>query len=114
MTPMIEGLPENIQKDLASTILLPKRLGKPEEFAKLVQSIIQNPLLNGELTVLLNSCLYYNHCYQLLFIIMNITIIIIAITCIIIIFIITTDSYYCYCYTSGEVIRLDGGLRMQP
>lgn len=54
MTPMIEGLPENIKKDLASTILLPKRLGKPEEFAKLVQAIIQNPLLNGELTGFLN------------------------------------------------------------
>jgi 3-hydroxyacyl-CoA dehydrogenase/3-hydroxy-2-methylbutyryl-CoA dehydrogenase len=48
MTPMIEGLPDLIKKDLASTILLPKRLGKPEEFAKLVRTIIENPLLNGE------------------------------------------------------------------
>ena len=48
MTPMLEGLPENVRIDLAKTVLLPKRLGKPDEFAKLVQAIIENPLLNGE------------------------------------------------------------------
>jgi 3-hydroxyacyl-CoA dehydrogenase / 3-hydroxy-2-methylbutyryl-CoA dehydrogenase len=48
MTPMLEGLPESVQKDLASTVLLPKRLGKPDEFAKLVQSIIENSMINGE------------------------------------------------------------------
>lgn len=48
MTPMLEGLPENVRVDLAKTVLLPKRLGKPDEFAKLVQAIIENPLLNGE------------------------------------------------------------------
>jgi 3-hydroxyacyl-CoA dehydrogenase / 3-hydroxy-2-methylbutyryl-CoA dehydrogenase len=45
---MLEGLPESVQKDLASTVLLPKRLGKPDEFARLVQSIIENPMINGE------------------------------------------------------------------
>ena len=48
MTPMLEGLPESVQKDLAATVILPKRLGKPDEFAHLVQAIIENPLLNGE------------------------------------------------------------------
>jgi 3-hydroxyacyl-CoA dehydrogenase / 3-hydroxy-2-methylbutyryl-CoA dehydrogenase len=48
MTPMLEGLPASVQKDLASTVLLPKRLGKPDEFAHLVQAIIENPMLNGE------------------------------------------------------------------
>ena len=48
MTPMLEGLPENVRVDLAKTVLLPKRLGKPEEFAKLVVAIIDNPLINGE------------------------------------------------------------------
>lgn len=48
MTPMLEGLPESVQKDLASTVLFPKRLGKPDEFARLVQAIIENPMLNGE------------------------------------------------------------------
>lgn len=47
-TPMMDGLPESVRKDLASTIPLPKRLGNPDEYAKLVQSIIDNNMLNGE------------------------------------------------------------------
>jgi len=48
LTPMLEGLPEKVQNDLASTVPLPKRLGKPDEYAKLVEAIIDNNMLNGE------------------------------------------------------------------
>ena len=33
---------------LVSTVQFPKRMGKPEEFALLVESIVRNPYLNGE------------------------------------------------------------------
>jgi len=48
LTPMLEGLPEQVRTDLASTVPFPKRLGHPDEYAKLVQSILENPMLNGE------------------------------------------------------------------
>lgn len=48
MTPMMEGLPEPVRIDLAKTVPLPKRLGNPDEYAKLVESIIGNNMLNGE------------------------------------------------------------------
>lgn len=48
LTPMLEGLPEQVRTDLASTVPLPKRLGKPDEYAKLVEAIIENSMLNGE------------------------------------------------------------------
>jgi 3-hydroxyacyl-CoA dehydrogenase / 3-hydroxy-2-methylbutyryl-CoA dehydrogenase len=48
MTPMMEGLPESVQKDLAATVPLPNRLGQPDEYAKLVEAIIGNNMLNGE------------------------------------------------------------------
>jgi 3-hydroxyacyl-CoA dehydrogenase / 3-hydroxy-2-methylbutyryl-CoA dehydrogenase len=48
LTPMLEGLPEAVRTVLASTVPCPKRLGKPAEYAQLVQSIIENPMLNGE------------------------------------------------------------------
>jgi 3-hydroxyacyl-CoA dehydrogenase / 3-hydroxy-2-methylbutyryl-CoA dehydrogenase len=48
LTPMLEGLPEPVRTVLASTVPFPKRLGKPAEYAQLVQSIIENPMLNGE------------------------------------------------------------------
>jgi NAD(P)-dependent dehydrogenase (short-subunit alcohol dehydrogenase family) len=47
-TPMLAGLPENVQEALNKMIPFPKRLGKPDEFAGLVQHIIENPMLNGE------------------------------------------------------------------
>jgi NAD(P)-dependent dehydrogenase (short-subunit alcohol dehydrogenase family) len=47
-TPMLHGLPQEVQKSLGTAIPFPSRLGKPEEFAMLVVSIIQNPMLNGE------------------------------------------------------------------
>lgn len=48
-TPMIEGLPNEVQDNLARLVPFPSRLGKPEEFAELVIQIIENPMLNGEI-----------------------------------------------------------------
>jgi NAD(P)-dependent dehydrogenase (short-subunit alcohol dehydrogenase family) len=47
-TPMVSGMPDEVQKSLAAQIPFPSRLGKPEEYADLVVSIFQNPMLNGE------------------------------------------------------------------
>ncbi|MBC8418892.1 MAG: 3-hydroxyacyl-CoA dehydrogenase [Pseudomonadota bacterium] len=47
-TPMLRGLPENVQEALAKMVPFPKRLGEPSEFAGLVQHIVENPMLNGE------------------------------------------------------------------
>lgn len=47
-TPMMDGLPEKAKAALAHMMPFPKRLGKPEEFAMMVQQIIENPMLNGE------------------------------------------------------------------
>jgi len=49
LTPMLAGLPEQVQTELASTVPFPKRLGRPDEYAQLVQSIIENNMLNGEI-----------------------------------------------------------------
>jgi 3-hydroxyacyl-CoA dehydrogenase / 3-hydroxy-2-methylbutyryl-CoA dehydrogenase len=48
-TPLLQSLPEKVRTFLASTIPFPQRLGKPEEFAKLVQAIVENPFMNGEI-----------------------------------------------------------------
>lgn len=47
-TPMMAGLPEEAQESLAKSIPHPSRLGKPAEYAQLVESILANPMLNGE------------------------------------------------------------------
>ena len=46
-TPMLQGLPTEVQANLAAAIPFPKRFGKTTEFAQLVEQIIANPLLNG-------------------------------------------------------------------
>ena len=56
LTPMLEGLPESVQNDLASTVPFPKRLGNPDDYASLVETIIKNPMLNGE-TIRLDGAL---------------------------------------------------------
>ncbi|WP_419827499.1 SDR family NAD(P)-dependent oxidoreductase [Sphingomonas sp.] len=48
LTPMMKGLPQAAQDSLATQVPHPSRLGAPEEYAQLVQSIIANPMLNGE------------------------------------------------------------------
>lgn len=47
-TPLMMSAPENVQAGLVSSIVNPKRMGRPEEFALLVESIVRNPYLNGE------------------------------------------------------------------
>jgi len=47
-TPMLMGLPENVQQSLAATLPFPPRFGKPAEYASLVMHMIANPVLNGE------------------------------------------------------------------
>ena len=47
-TPMMSGLPEKAYQTLVDSTLFPKRLGYPKEFAKLVLSIFENNMLNGE------------------------------------------------------------------
>jgi len=47
-TPMVGGFTEELQHSLASQIPFPPRLGRPDEFAALVEHIIANTMLNGE------------------------------------------------------------------
>lgn len=47
-TPMVFGMPQEVQDALAASIPFPSRLGRPEDYAKLVNSIITNEMLNGE------------------------------------------------------------------
>jgi len=46
-TPMIDGLPAQVQQDLGGSIPFPKRLGKGTEFADLAAHIVENRYLNG-------------------------------------------------------------------
>jgi NAD(P)-dependent dehydrogenase (short-subunit alcohol dehydrogenase family) len=55
-TPMVEGLPQELQKSLAEGIPFPQRLGEPEEFAALVEHIATNAFINGE-TIRLDGAL---------------------------------------------------------
>jgi NAD(P)-dependent dehydrogenase (short-subunit alcohol dehydrogenase family) len=48
MTPMLAGLPQDVQDSLGKQVPFPPRLGKPSEFAQMVQSIVEIPTLNGE------------------------------------------------------------------
>jgi len=47
-TPLMSGMPQAIQDSLGASVPFPSRLGRPEEFAKLVLQIVDNPMLNGE------------------------------------------------------------------
>ena len=47
-TPMLFGMPQEVQDALAASVPFPSRLGKPEDYAKLVQQIVTNDMLNGE------------------------------------------------------------------
>ncbi|HEX2140354.1 MAG TPA: 3-hydroxyacyl-CoA dehydrogenase, partial [Woeseiaceae bacterium] len=48
MTPMMAGLPEEVQASLGAHVPFPPRLGRPEEYADLVAAIYGNPMINGE------------------------------------------------------------------
>jgi NAD(P)-dependent dehydrogenase (short-subunit alcohol dehydrogenase family) len=47
-TPLLAALPPKVKQELGQAAPFPNRLGRPEEFAQLVLSIIGNPMLNGE------------------------------------------------------------------
>jgi NAD(P)-dependent dehydrogenase (short-subunit alcohol dehydrogenase family) len=47
LTPMLEGLPEEVRTSLGAQVPYPPRLGRPEEFARLVLEIARNPMING-------------------------------------------------------------------
>jgi NAD(P)-dependent dehydrogenase (short-subunit alcohol dehydrogenase family) len=47
-TPMMESMPQDVQDALAASIPFPSRLGTPADYAKLVNHIITNEMLNGE------------------------------------------------------------------
>jgi NAD(P)-dependent dehydrogenase (short-subunit alcohol dehydrogenase family) len=47
-TPLLMGLPEDALASLGAQVPHPSRLGEPDEYAKLVAAIIDNPMLNGE------------------------------------------------------------------
>jgi NAD(P)-dependent dehydrogenase (short-subunit alcohol dehydrogenase family) len=47
-TGLTEGIPDEFAAALTKDAAFPKRLGKPEEYAKLVAAIVDNPMLNGQ------------------------------------------------------------------
>jgi NAD(P)-dependent dehydrogenase (short-subunit alcohol dehydrogenase family) len=47
-TPLLRSVPAAMQQKLVENIVFPKRMGGPDEFALLVESIARNPYLNGE------------------------------------------------------------------
>ncbi|MBU4609223.1 3-hydroxyacyl-CoA dehydrogenase [Achromobacter sp. GG226] len=47
-TPMMFGMPQEVQDSLAASVPFPSRLGTPQDYAKLAQHIITNEMLNGE------------------------------------------------------------------
>jgi len=48
-TPMMAGMPQEVQDSLGRSVPFPPRLGKPAEFAALVRHICENVMLNGEI-----------------------------------------------------------------
>jgi NAD(P)-dependent dehydrogenase (short-subunit alcohol dehydrogenase family) len=47
-TPMLLGMPQDVQDSLGKQVPFPSRLGRPEEYAALVRHIVENVMLNGE------------------------------------------------------------------
>jgi len=48
LTPMLMGLPQEVQDQLAADVTCPRRLGRPEEYASLAKFIVESGYLNGE------------------------------------------------------------------
>ena len=48
LTPLLDSLPEDVQRSLGAQVPFPSRLGAPAEYAKLACHIVDNPMLNGE------------------------------------------------------------------
>ena len=55
-TPLLGGMPDAAREVLAANVPFPHRLGQPPEYAALVRSIVENPMLNG-LTIRLDGAL---------------------------------------------------------
>ncbi|MDT4836420.1 putative oxidoreductase [compost metagenome] len=55
-TPMMAGMPQEVQDSLAANVPFPPRLGRPAEYAALARHIIENSMLNGE-TIRLDGAL---------------------------------------------------------
>ena len=47
-TPMLMGMPDDVRAALGASVPFPQRLGRPDEYAQLVETIVRNPMLNGE------------------------------------------------------------------
>ena len=47
-TPLLQGLPDNVKAALAASVPFPKRLGDPDEYAQLAETMIVNRYFNGE------------------------------------------------------------------
>lgn len=47
-TPLLEGAPQELKDSLAALHVFPRRLGTPDDFAHLVQAIVENTMINGE------------------------------------------------------------------
>ena len=47
-TPMVDSLPAAVKEELAKTVPFPNKLGDPDDYALLVQQLIENPMMNGE------------------------------------------------------------------
>lgn len=48
-TPLLAAAPQELKDSLAKLAVFPQRLGTPEDFAHLVEAIVENPMLNGEI-----------------------------------------------------------------
>jgi len=46
-TPLMSGMPPEVKEVMAGNVPFPRRLGKPEEFARMAMHIMENPMLNG-------------------------------------------------------------------
>ena len=55
-TPMLGRLRDDIRDGLAASVPHPKRLGRPDDFARLAVDMLENPYLNGQ-TIRLNSAI---------------------------------------------------------
>ena len=48
LTPLLGGLPQDVQDSLGKQVPFPPRLGRPDEYAALARHIVENEMLNGE------------------------------------------------------------------
>lgn len=46
-TPLLDKLPPDVKRELGQSVPCPSRLGRPEEFARLVGTVLTSPYLNG-------------------------------------------------------------------